>query len=261
MLGLAWLGPVLAGCAVAPNIEDEERTRAAAALALFDEPRAAETWYGVYQDGRRIGSMQVIREHTAAHLQFTTTVRREDGRVAADLAPIQTLIERFELAPPHEALLIEKRSGDDAYEALARIEHTPEGYVALRRLDGNSHSEPLFDFRYRLADRMAPQIWLRAAPENGACLSYPTFDLDAMGRAWVTECIDRRITHSVDGRAVKAIDLVYALNGARIRMVRDRTGRLLLGRFGDAFQLRLEGRNIRAALPPHRAPALAALGR
>ncbi len=246
---------VLTSCASAPptsnNFDPDERARADAALDAFQLLAQSDEWYALYVQGEPAGSMTRIRRVKDGQIEIVSTL--VSSSTALDGT---TITERFDAGAPHDALLLEIREDRDAYASTARIVRTQDGYVGERSRDGQISREPLYQFRYRLADALATEIWMAEGVEEGKCLTYPDYSFTPFKRKFVRECVTSLITHKVSG---KPVDAARTRLDSGVRTVRDlSSGRELVTRPRFGVELRLESRSVSTQLTPaplHRAYA------
>lgn len=231
---------LLAGCATEPppaptaNIDPVERVRANSALDVFQDLATRDEWYGVYFRGELGGQLERKRSVRNGEIRIVTTVTSTNDNIQAF-----TILEHFDAGAPHDATLLEIRedNGD-----VSRVVKMPDGYVAEATRNGVSKRDTLFDFRYRLADLLAAEIWVRDGAEAGNCLSYPGYSLTDFSRQFNRECIVREDEHLFDGEEIEAV--VTRLNGSvRIKRARE-SGMELVTRQTRNVELRLARRSI-----------------
>lgn len=238
---------VLASCASAPppaiTIDPDEQVRANAALDAFQLLAQRDEWYALYVRGEPAGSMTRVRRVKNGQIEIVSTLVSSSTSLSGT-----TITERFDAGAPHEALLLEIREDNDAYASTARIVRTENGYVGERSRDGQISSRPLHRFRYRLADALAPEIWMAAGVEEGKCLTYPDYSFRPFQRKFIRECVTSLVSHKVSG---KAVDAARTRLDSGVRTVRDlSSGRELVTRPSFGVELRLESRSVSTQLAP-----------
>ncbi len=236
---------LLTSCASAPppavDIEPEEQGRADAALDAFQLLAQTDEWYALYVQGALAGSMTRVRRVKNGHIEIVSTLISSSTALNGT-----TITERFDAGAPHEALLLEIREDSDAYASTARIVRTDDGYVGERSRNGQISSEPLYQFRYRLADALATEIWMAKGVVGGDCLTYPDYAFAPFVRKFVRECVTSLMTHKVSGKPVEA---ARTRLDSGVRTIRDRSsGRELVTRPRFGVELRLESRSVSTEL-------------
>ncbi len=232
-------GLLIAGCASEPvtpqtTIDPVERERADTALDVFQDLALRDEGYGVYYRGQLGGRMERQRSVRDGEIRIVTTVTSTDDNVTAF-----TIREHFDAGAPHDATLLEYR---DDNGKVSRIVRNPDGYVAEATSDGIEQRDTLFDFRFRLADLLAPEIWISGGAEVGDCLSYPGYSLTDFSRQFNRECIIDDDSHLYDGEDIEAVRT--RLNGG-VRLKRARaSGMELVTRRSFSIELRLMPRAI-----------------
>lgn len=230
---------VLASCATEPpppakKIDPVERVRANSALDVFQDLATRDEWYGVYFRGELGGQLERKRSVRGGEIRIVTTVTSDNDNIQEF-----TIIEQFDAGAPHDATLLEIReeNGD-----ISRVVKEAGGYVAEATRSGISKRDTLFDFRFRLADLLAAEIWVRDGAESGDCLSYPGYSLTDFSRQFNRECIVREEKHLIDGEEIEAV--ITRLNGG-VRIKRSReSGMELVTRQSINVELRLSPRSI-----------------
>ena len=225
-----------------PQIELVEKTRASAALTVFQELALQDEHYVIYFRGEPAGTMERVRKVRDGQIEVVSTL----VTTSEDLSG-QIITERFDATAPHDATLLSIADVDGP--PTVRIVRKRDGYVAIYDDNGIGTSEPIFDFRYRLADALAPEIWVRNGAEVGDCLSYPDYSFKTFRRQFMRECIGAEAQHTVNGEPV---DAVRTRLNTSVLLVRARdTGMELMTRQSRDIQLRLEPRAIATHLTQH----------
>ncbi|MEM6639093.1 MAG: hypothetical protein AAF610_04250 [Pseudomonadota bacterium] len=228
-----------------PAIDPVERVRANAALDVFQALAVEDEWYGVYALGESAGNLERKRTVRRGQIEVVSTLYSENDSVEGF-----TITERFDAGAPHDATLLEIRYDDGS---ISRIAREAGGYVAEFQRDGQSGREPLFDFRFRLADALAPEIWVRDGVEAGDCISYPGYSLTKFSREFNRECFleDTDFLFSGD-----EIDAVRTSLNTGVRLKRDKqSGLMLVDQSFFGTEIRLEKRAISTSLDRPGAPA------
>lgn len=216
------------------TIDSTERVRANDALDVFQDLATRDEWYAVYYRGERSGFYERTRSVRDGQIEVQSVLSSRNEEVAE-----RTIIERFDAGAPHDATLLEVR---EANGDAARIIRTPTGYVGEYTRDGVSQRDTLFDFRFRLADALAAEIWIKAGAEIGDCLTYPGYSLSTFKRQFNRECLIEETEHTVDGSEV---DAVRTRINALVRTLRERkSGMELVSRPSYGLELRLEPRAV-----------------
>lgn len=234
----------IAGCASAPpkaqpEVETVERVRADDALTVFQELALQDEYYIVYFRGEPAGTMERVRRVRGGQIEVISTLITTNEELSG-----QVITERFDAVAPHDATLLSIADVDGP--PSVRIVREPDGYVGIANNNGIGTSEPIFDFRYRLADALAPEIWVRNGAEVGDCLSYPDYSFDTFRRQFMRECIAGMARPTIDG---KPVDAVRTQLNSSILIVRARdTGMELRTRQSRELELRLEPRAIATQL-------------
>lgn len=237
----------LSGCASSqvetrPPIEQIEKVRADDALTVFQELALQDEYYVVYFRGEPSGTMERVRRVKEGQIEVTSTLVTTSDDLSG-----QIIVERFDATAPHDATLLSIADVDGP--PTVRIVRERNGYVAVYNENGIGTSQPIFDFRYRLADALAPEIWVRNGAEVGDCLSYPDYSFRTFKRQFMRECIGAEAQHNVNGEPV---DAVRTRLNSSVLVVRARdTGMELMTRQSRDIQLRLEPRAIATQLTQH----------
>lgn len=219
-----------------PTPDRDELERASAALDAFDALSLTEERYGVYVGGQRTGHM--IRERVARDQQLVTISRVVSDEGDRESGPGTVLTEIFSAAPPHDAILLQRKD-TNARSGTRSIRLTSEGYVGEFSSNGRQRATPLFDFQYRLADALAPQVWLRSGDVMSQCLTYPGYNLQRFARNFTTECLAQLTSYPIDGQDVDAVQ-TRRRNGTSVLRERSSGRELYSQASGLGVELRLE---------------------
>jgi len=236
-----WLFAVLLVIAPAVRLDGQEKLYRPNLQAKDIEPTLRTDWYGMYNDGKKIGYFKASREKkddTIVESIFTSMKLVSMGK-KSELKITQSVT--FANKAPYKMLLGTFHQDDGMIQVKITARRTEKGFSHTVEAAGQKQTRAVADLDYTLADAMGSEVWMHSLPKVDATILCKDLDVQEWKADETVYTLKALKTSLVGGVEVKFLE---AESESKVQMIKslgryDSAGRLLQGKFA-IFELRLE---------------------
>jgi hypothetical protein len=203
-------------------------------------------WYGVYLQGKKIGYFNTRREQigkdpSAGYREsFAGTLKLASFGQKTEVVLRQSL--EFDGKPPYALRGGEASQSDGSTGKKTKMARAAKGLEYVLSVGKEQRRKVVPTIDYTLADSLAAELWMKRGRKIGDKIAYRDFDFDRGKADLAKSRVLSEKTSLVGGVKVRYFDVetVSERDGIVLNSLYDETGRLLSGKFGGIFEIRLE---------------------
>jgi hypothetical protein len=136
-------------------------------------------WFGIYSENKKIGYQNVAREKMTENGQtFYRERQATHSRLVVGGQKLETRTEQsldFDARPPFNLMRAQFSSDDGKVQEHISLAAAGKGYEVTLVTGKVTEKKTLPGLDFTLADAMAPEMWLKTAPDKGATFTSRTF--------------------------------------------------------------------------------------
>ncbi|HYV39802.1 MAG TPA: transglutaminase-like domain-containing protein [Gemmataceae bacterium] len=176
-----------------------------------------EDWFGIYQQGKKIGCSQDVAEKVTEKGQTFYRIRKltQVKVVVLGQKSVFTQVETLDFAAqaPFALLRGEQVIDTGDRKIVIRLTATDKGYEAILA----SGQKKMLNIDYTLADALTPQLWLKKGPVTGDTVAFRSFSFEELSTYTTSlKLLDiKQIVHQGASMKVREVELVENLAAAK----------------------------------------------
>lgn len=199
-------------------------------------------WFGLYLQGKKIGYFRTAREQVGSEVRETSTfvMKLASFGKKTEVLNKQTMV--FEGKAPYRFLQGEMvQRNDPTPPQKTVLTRNDKGFEVIYTTGGETIKKQIADPDYTLADSLAPDLWIRRGPKDGAMAVARTLDLTDQKIYKLTSKVLGSKTSLVGGIKVRYFEVENESSKEMLKFLtrHDDQGRTLSSNIA-IFELRLE---------------------